>query len=88
MTVRYLKRYKNEETGNVAFKRLLVKEIDGLFWVVEEIDYGYGAGVSMTKVPSIKSYKTENGAEKALEKWKPARYCMTVVEGLMQEGKI
>lgn len=86
--VRYLKRYKNEETGNIAFKRLLVKQIDGLFFCVEEVDYGYGAGVSMTKIPSIKPYKTEKGAEKALEKWKPARYRMTVVEGLMQEGRI
>lgn len=42
--VRILERYKNEATGAIAFKRLLVKEIDGMFRVVKEFDYGNGAG--------------------------------------------
>ncbi|ANY29772.1 hypothetical protein [Escherichia phage Greed] len=86
--VRILERYKNEATGAIAFKRMLVKQIDGLFRVVKEVDYGNGAGVSTTIVPGIKAYKTLKGAEKALAAWKPARYQMSRVEGLMQEGKI
>lgn len=86
--VRILERYKNEATGAIAFKRLLVKEIDGMFRVVKEFDYGNGAGVNTVIIPGIKAYKTLKGAEKALAAWKPERYQMTRVEGLMQEGKI
>lgn len=86
--VRILQRYINTETGNTAFKRLVVKEVDGMFRVCQETDRGFGAGVVETFVPSIKPYKTRKGAEKALSNWKPQRYHMTIVEGLMLEGKI
>lgn len=85
--MRYLERYVNESTKAVAFKRLAVKEQDGLFFVVKEIDYGNGAGVQEVKMP-IKPYKTRKGAEAAMMKWKPTSYRTTLVEGLMQEGKI
>lgn len=65
-----------------------VKEIGGIFRVVKEFDYGNGAGVNTGIMPGIKAYKTLKGAEKALAAWKPERYQMTRVEGLMQEGKI
>ena len=42
--IRILERYKNEATGAIAFKRMLVKQIDGLYRVVKEVDYGNGAG--------------------------------------------
>jgi hypothetical protein len=85
----YLKKSKNTETGNDYFKRLVVKAVDGGFMVKEEIDYGYGAGISETGVPSLnKVYKTAKGAENAIKKYKPQQYRMSLVEGLMQEGKI
>ena len=79
---RVIQRYINKETGNIAFKRLVVKQIDGLFRVCQETDRGYGAGITTAILTSIKPYKTQKGAEKA------PRYQMTVAEGLMQEGKI
>lgn len=85
---RVIQRYINKETGNIAFKRLVVKQIDGLFRVCQETDRGYGAGITTAILTSIKPYKTQKGAEKALQAWKAPRYRMTVAEGLMQEGKI
>lgn len=85
---RLIQRYINKETGNIAFKRLVVKQINGLFRVCQESDYGYGAGITTAVLTSIKPYKTQKGAEKALQQWEAPRYKMTVVEGLMQEGKI
>lgn len=83
-----IQRYINNETGNTAFKRLVVKEVNGMFRVCQETDRGYGAGVVSAFVPSIKPYKSRKGAEKAMQNWKPQSYRMTVAEGLMQEGKI
>lgn len=85
---RILNRYINNETGAVCIKRLVVKEVDGLYLVYMETDRGYGEGFVGAQVPSIKSYKTAKGAEKALQAWQAPRYSMTLVEGLMQEGKI
>ena len=85
---RIINRYINKETGLVAFKKLCVRSIDGMFRVVQVSNYGYSAEDSVTPVPSIKAYKTQRGAEKALESYRLPRYKMTVVEGLMQEGKI
>lgn len=85
---RILSRYTNKETGLVAFKKLCVREIDGLYRVVHVSNYGYGDEDSVSFVPSIKPYKTLNGAEKALDNWQAPQYRMTLVEGLMQEGKI
>jgi hypothetical protein len=85
---RILNRYINSETGVVCIKRLVVKEVNGLFRVYQETDRGYGEGFVGTPVPSIKPYKTAKGAEKALRVWQPPQYRMTLVEGLMQEGKI
>lgn len=84
MIERLIQRYTNKETGNIAFKRLVVKQINGLFRVCQETDYGYGAGITTAILTSIKPYKTE----KALQQWEAPRYKMTVVEGLMHEGKI
>ena len=85
---RIISRYTNKETGLVAFKKLCVRSIDGMFRVVQVSNYGYGAEDTITPVPSIKPYKTQRGAEKALDGYKPPQYRMTLVEGLMQEGKI
>lgn len=85
---RILKRYINQETGAVCIKRLVVKEVNGLFRVYQETDRGYGEGFVGTPVPSIKPYKTQKGAEKALQAWQSPQYRMSLVEGLMQEGKI
>lgn len=83
-----LERYTNKDTGLTAFKRLVVIEnTSGLFEVVKEIDYGQGAGVTVAKMP-LKAYKTRKGAEKAMKAYQPPRYQMTVVEGLMSQGKI
>lgn len=83
-----LSRYLNKDTGVYAFKRLVVKEESGIFRVFQETDRGYGEGVVSAMVSSIKPYKTRKGAEKAMQAWKPATYKMTLVEGLMFEGKI
>lgn len=83
-----LNRYLNKDTGIMAFKRLVVKEDKGLFRVFHETDRGYGEGVVSAVVSSIKPYKTHKGAVKAMQSWKPATYKMTLVEGLMAEGKI
>lgn len=85
---RIISRYTNKETGLVAFKKLCVRSIDGMFRVVQASNYGYGAEDTITPVPSIKPYKTRRGAEKALDGYKLPQYRMTLVEGLMQEGKI
>ena len=85
---RILNHYINQETGAVCIKRLVVKEINGLFRVCQEIDRGYGDGFVSTFVPSIKPYKTLKGAEKAMMQWQAPQYRMSLVEGLMQEGKI
>lgn len=83
-----LERYTVKETGLIAFKRLVVvQNANELFEVVKEIDYGRGAGVTVAKMP-IKPYKTRKGAEKAMQAYQPKRYQMTLVEGLMMEGKI
>ncbi|WDS61671.1 hypothetical protein [Cronobacter phage vB_Cdu_VP8] len=84
---RYLERYVNSETGKTCFKRLSVLEDNGLFRVVHECDYGFGAEISIAKMP-IRPYKTRKGAEKAMMAWQPKKYKMTLVEGLMHEGKI
>lgn len=83
-----ISRYLNKDTGVYAFKRLVVKEDGGLFRVFQETDRGFGEGVVSAMVSSIKPYKTRKGAEKAMQSWKPATYRMTLVEGLMAEGKI
>ncbi|MDU7405663.1 MAG: hypothetical protein E7L15_17625 [Citrobacter portucalensis] len=85
---RIISRYTNKETGLVAFKKLCVRSIDGMFRVVHVSNYGYGAEDTITPVPSIKPYKTQRGAEKALDGYKLPQYRMTLIEGLMQEGKI
>lgn len=85
---RIITRYTNKETGLVAFKKLCVRNIDDMYRVVQVSNYGYGAEDTVTQVPSIKPYKTQHGAEKALEAYRLPGYKMTVVEGLMQEGKI
>lgn len=85
---RILNRYINQETGAVCIKRLMVKEVNGLFRVYHETDRGYGEGFVGAAVPSIKPYKTQKGAEKAMQAWQAPQYRMTLVEGLMQEGKI
>ncbi|QQG33457.1 hypothetical protein [Pectobacterium phage PcCB7V] len=83
-----LERYLVKETGLIASKRLLVVQNEsGLFEVVKHIDYGRGAGVAVAKMP-IKPYKTRKGAERAMQKWQPKRYQMTLAEGLMLQGKI
>lgn len=83
-----LNRYLNKDTGVYAFKRLVVKEDSGFFRVYQETDRGYGQVVVSAMVPSIKPYKTRKGAERAMQSWRPATYKMTLVEGLMAEGKI
>lgn len=85
---RIITRYINKETGLVAFKKLCVRNIDSMYHVVQISNYGYGAEDAIAKVPSIKPYKTQGGAEKALQAYKQPGYKMTLVEGLMQEGKI
>lgn len=85
---RILNRYINQETGAVCIKRLVVKEVNGMFRVCQETNRGYGDGFVSTFVPSIKAYKTLKGAEKAMMQWQAPQYRMTLVEGLMQEGKI
>ena len=85
---RILNRYINQETGAACIKRLIIKEINGLFRVCQEIDRGYVDGFVSTFVPSIKPYKTLKGAEKAMMQWQVPQYLMSMVEGLMQEGKI
>lgn len=84
----YTSRYINSETGIECFKRLVVKEIDGLFRVYEETERGWGSPVTSALIASIKPYKTRKGAEKAAINWQPKQYKMTLVEGLMSEGKI
>lgn len=87
--IRYTEHYKNTETGMIAFKRLVVRKMeDGLFYVVRESDYGNGSGVTVTKMPNIKPYKTESGAEKALEKWQPAKFYESKYEALVRLGYI
>ena len=85
---RIISRYTYKETGLVAFKKLCVRSIDGMFRVVQVSNYWYGAEDTITPVPSIKPYKTQRGAEKSLDGYKLPQYRMTLVEGLMQEGKI
>lgn len=65
-TVTYLQKSTNKETGNVAFIREQVLEIDGLHYGCRERDYGFGAGVTVSKL--TKGYKSPATAEKALEK--------------------
>lgn len=84
----YYSRYTNPETGVQCFKRLVVKAVDGGFRVFQETERGYGQGIVEAVVPSIKPYKTEKGAIKAMLAWEPKKYIMTLAEGLMQEGKI
>lgn len=38
----YFENRVNKETGNKAFKRAIVRNIDGLFYGMFEKDYGYG----------------------------------------------
>ncbi|AHY25380.1 hypothetical protein PS2_134 [Serratia phage PS2] len=83
---RYLERYTNPENGEECFKRLSVLEDDGFFRVVKETYRGYGT-IVIANMP-IRPYITRKGAEKAMMKWQPKQYKMTLVEGLMQEGKI
>lgn len=85
---RILDRYINQETGAVCIKRLVIKEINGLFRVCQETDRGYGDGFVSTFVPSIKPYKTLKGAEKAMSNWQAPQYRMSLAEGLMHDGKI
>lgn len=85
---RILEKYINKETGVVCVKRLFVKKIGELFHVVRETDRGWGEGFVGAPLCGIKPYKTEKGAEKAMQNWQPEHYRMSLVEGLMQEGKI
>lgn len=85
---RLLQRYKNTETGNIATKRLVVREMDGFFRVCQVTDRGYGEEPTVAIMGSVKPYKTKKGAEKAMMAWKVPQYRMTLVEGLMQEGKL
>lgn len=85
---RIISRYTNKKTGLIAFKKLCVRNIGDMFCVVQVSNYGYGAEDTITQVPSIKPYKTQRGAEKALDGYKLPQYRMTLAEGLMQEGKI
>ncbi len=62
---RVIQRYINKETGNIAFKRLVVKQIDGLFRVCQETDRGYGAGITTAILTSIKPYKTQKKRRKS-----------------------
>jgi len=66
----YFENRINKETGNKAFKRAIVRNIDGLFYGMFEKDYGYG---EMTSVKITKGYKTEKGADKAVESWVNSR---------------
>ena len=84
----YYSRYINQETGIQCFKRLVVKAVDGGFRVFQQTERGYGQSIVEAVVPSIKPYKTEKGAIKAMLNWEPKKYIMTLAEGLMQEGKI
>lgn len=84
----YYSQYTNPETGVQCFKRLAVKAVDGGFRVFQQTERGYGQGIVEAVVPSIKPYKTEKGAIKAMLNWEPKKYIMTLAEGLMQEGKI
>lgn len=84
----YYSQYTNKETGVKCFKRLIVKPVDGMFRVYQETERGFGEGVVSVLVSSIKPYKTEKGAIKAMLAWEPAKYIMTLAEGLMSEGKI
>lgn len=84
----YYQRYTNKETGVECFKRLVVKAVDEGFRVFIETERGFGQGVVTVAVASIKPYKTEKGAIKAMLNYEPKKYVMTLAEGLMQEGKI
>lgn len=84
----YYSRYINKETGVQCFKRLVVKSVEGGFRVFQETERGFGQGIVAVPLTSLKVYKTEKGAEKAMLKWEPKKYIMTLAEGLMQEGKI
>lgn len=87
--MRYLSRYKNEETGEWSFKRLIVKPVDGGFRVFYQCDYGNGAGIAECPFTGIpKRYKTERGADNAITRYTPPRYQMSLYEGLVLEGKI
>lgn len=79
---------KNKETGLHSFKRLAVQKVDGLFVVVQESDRGFGAGVQVARIASIKPYKTKSGAEKAMAKYEPKTYIMSLYEGLVSTGVI
>lgn len=84
----YYSRYVNKETGIQCFKRLVVKPVESGFRVFQETERGFGQGIVAVAIPSLKIYKTEKGAIKAMLAWEPKKYIMTLAEGLMQEGKI
>lgn len=84
----YYSRYTNKETGVLCFKRLVVKPVDNGFRVFQETERGYGEELFVAVVPSLKVYKTEKGAIKAMLAYEPKKYIMTLAEGLMMEGKI
>lgn len=85
---RILKKYINKETGVICIRRLVVKNYQGAYRVFCETDRGFGEGFVAALVPSIKAYKTEKGAEKAMVAWVPPSYFMSRLEGLILEGKI
>lgn len=84
----YYSRYKNKETGVQCFKRLVVKHMPDGFKVFQQTERGYGQGIIEVPVASIKTYKTEKAAIKAMLAWEPRKYIMTTAEGLMLDGKI
>lgn len=67
----YFENRINNETGNKTFKRAIVRNVDGLFYGMFETDYGFGAGVNTKTI--TKGYKTETGANKAVESWIKSR---------------
>lgn len=80
--------YKNKETNVECFKRLTVKKIGDVFRVVCETERGFGEGVVTAIVGSIKPYKTEKGAIKALANYEPKKYVPTCYESLVLGGYI
>jgi hypothetical protein len=84
----YYSRYVNKETNVQCFKRLVVKPVDCGFRVFQETERGFGQGIVAVAIPSLKVYKTEKGAQKAMLKYEPKQYLVTLYEGLVLEGRI